>query len=102
VASSRPVTSRWAANYDPLSPTQRSFFHNSLMDEILQQDNDLVVPAASVRDRNGAGSFPIKDRHVLENANGIDHGGYFSSQVGQEKILFVADGPLGGFGRASR
>lgn len=76
-----------AANYDPRDPNLRNFFHNAAMDQIFQQDNDLVVPTASVWDANGAGSFPILDRHVFAKTDGVDHGGYFSSTVGQERIL---------------
>ena len=76
-----------AANYDPIDPNLRSFAHNMFMDEIFQRDNDLVVPTASVWDSNGAGLFPIQDRHIFAKTDGVDHGGYFSSTIGQERIL---------------
>lgn len=76
-----------ASNYEPRSASLSSFAHNTLMDAIFREDNDLVVPSDSVWDANGVASFPIAARHVFTPNDAVDHGGYFAHPLGRGKML---------------
>lgn len=76
-----------ASNYEPPNPNLNSFAHNTLMDAIFQEENDLVVPTRSMWNENGSKSFPIQARHVFDPDAGVDHGGYFRHPIGKDRIL---------------
>jgi hypothetical protein len=67
-----------ASNFEPAS-LGLATFKDLVLDTIFGVDNDLVVPTAGVYEANGAGSFPIDDRLVLDPEAGVTHGGFFSN-----------------------
>lgn len=78
----------FASNYEPADPNLQAFAHNALMDAIFRSDNDLVVPTAGVYQAT-APNFPIagNDLILYSATDGVDHGGYFSKDDSQQRLL---------------
>ncbi|MGA7500987.1 MAG: hypothetical protein WBX00_30010 [Isosphaeraceae bacterium] len=79
-----------ASNYRPSNPGLLSWASDRLFSKIfLKAENDLVVPTASVYDRNGSAPFPIADarRLVFSPEDGVTHGGYFAHERARKAIL---------------
>ena len=82
-----------ASDYTPTDPGLKAWAANRLLDRVFQKAaNDLVVPMLGVYDKNGCGYFPIADKLVYGQGDGISHTTYFGEPRTQEKIL----GWLGG------
>ncbi len=75
-----------ASDYDPVDPGLKAFVVNRLADAVFGGANDLVVPTASVHERNGSGFFPIEDRFSFAPADGVSHSGYFANEAARERI----------------
>jgi pimeloyl-ACP methyl ester carboxylesterase len=77
-----------ASDYTPTDPGLKAWAANRLLDRIFQKAaNDLVVPMLGVYDKNGCGYFPIADKLVYGQGDGISHTTYFGEPRTQERIL---------------
>jgi hypothetical protein len=66
-----------AANYEPRSGAGlRSHADDLVRDLIFKGDNDLVVPTAGVYEVDGSANFPIAERHVFGQADGLAHSSF--------------------------
>jgi hypothetical protein len=77
-----------ASDYTPTDPGLKAWAANRLLDRIFQNAaNDLVVPTLGVYDKNGCGYFPISEKLLYGQADGISHTTYFGEPRTQERIL---------------
>jgi hypothetical protein len=77
-----------ASDYTPTDPGLKAWAANRLLDRIFQKaENDLVVPTLGVYDKNGCGYFPIAEKLVYGQGDGISHTTYFGEPRTQERIL---------------
>ncbi|MEN8145519.1 MAG: hypothetical protein ABFS14_11275, partial [Gemmatimonadota bacterium] len=76
-----------ASEFEPSEPGLKQFVMNRLSDRVFSGQNDLIVPAASVHDANGAAAFPIERKHVFDQGAGVAHSGYFADVKARELIL---------------
>lgn len=76
-----------ASNYEPVQPGLKEFAKDHLMDHVFgQKQNDLVVPTRGVFEAEGAGAFPITERLVLGDSEGVAHSGYFAHAEVRKKL----------------
>jgi hypothetical protein len=77
-----------ASDYTPTDPGLKAWAANRLLDRVFQRAaNDLVVPMLGVYDKNGCGYFPIAEKLVYGQGDGISHTTYFGEPRTQERIL---------------
>jgi Caspase domain len=77
-----------AADYEPTIPGFADFARDWVMDTVFARiGNDLVVPTDGVYSPNGAGGFPIDERHVFLAADGVTHTTFFSHPATQDRLL---------------
>ncbi len=77
-----------ASDYTPTDPGLKAWAANRLLDRIFQKaGNDLVVPTLGVYDKNGCGYFPIAEKLVYGQGDGISHTTYFGEPRTQARIL---------------
>lgn len=77
-----------ASDYTPTDPGLKAWAANRLLDRVFQKAaNDLVVPMLGVYDKNGCGYFPIAEKLVYGQGDGISHTTYFGEPRTQERIL---------------
>jgi hypothetical protein len=77
-----------ASDYTPTDPGLKAWAANRLLDRVFQKaGNDLVVPTLGVYDKNGCGYFPIAEKLVFGQGDGISHTTYFGEPRTQERIL---------------
>jgi hypothetical protein len=77
-----------ASDYTPTDPGFKAWAANRLIDRVFKNAaNDLVVPMLGVYDKNGSGYFPIAEKLVYGQADGISHTTYFGAPRTQERIL---------------
>jgi hypothetical protein len=77
-----------ASDYEPPSRAFREWALDHLADALFAKaGNDLVVPTEGVFSANGSPRFPIADRHVFADADGVAHTGYFAAEATARKLL---------------
>jgi caspase domain-containing protein len=82
-----------AADYEPTIPALADFARDWVMDKVFAKlGNDLVVPTDGVFAENGAGLFPIDDRHVFAKEDGVAHTRFFADRTTQDKLVSWLDG----------
>jgi hypothetical protein len=77
-----------ASDYEPPGRAFRDWVLDHLADALFAKaGNDLVVPTEGVYSANGSPRFPIADRHVFSDGDGVAHTGYFAAEPTARKLL---------------
>lgn len=75
-----------ASDFEPVKLGVKTAF-DALLDQIFGIRNDLVVPTAGVYEDNGATLFPIRERVVYSETEGVTHTGFFGKEETRRQLL---------------
>jgi len=84
--TSAPTYFALGSNYEP-PVAGWATFKDAVLDAIFKNQNDLVVPTEGVYADNGSSVFPIADRRVFAEQEGIAHSGFFANEKARQHIL---------------
>ncbi len=76
-----------ASDFAPAAGGLSAYAKNLVAKRVIGEKNDLLVPAESVVGENGSPLFPLEHQHVLSQAEGVSHMGYFSNPAGHQKLI---------------
>jgi hypothetical protein len=76
-----------AGDYEPSVRGWRNYATNRLMDRVFREANDLVVPTEGTYGANGSSRFPIEERLLFSEYDGISHTDYFGNKTLRERVL---------------
>jgi pimeloyl-ACP methyl ester carboxylesterase len=75
-----------ASNYEPLKFGIKMAF-DSVLDKIFNAGNDLVVPTEGVYKDNGSPMFPVTEKIVYTESDGVTHTGFFAKPGSHRHLL---------------